>query len=175
MCPAHGGAAPQVKAAGQRRAAAELVRRATATYGLSVEVDPRDALLQEVHRTAGHVAWLAERVEAIAAEDLVWGKVEEVDLPPGENHDGGLRIKHASAPNAWLKLYQEERRHLADVCKTAIAAGIEERRVQLAEQQGAMLAWAIRAILADLDLTPAQQALVPSVVPRHLRAVAGGG
>jgi hypothetical protein len=30
----------------------------------------------------------------------------------------------------------------------------------------------IRAVLGDLDLTPEQQARVPEVVPRHLRAVA---
>jgi len=58
------------------------------------------------------------------------------------------------------------------VTKAAIAAGIEERKVRIAEQQGALLADVIRRILGDLDLNAEQQARVPEVVPRHLRAVA---
>jgi hypothetical protein len=57
------------------------------------------------------------------------------------------------------------------VCSEAIRAGIEERRIRLAEQEGALVAQAIRAILADLNLTAEQQERVPEIVPRHLRAL----
>ena len=70
---------------------------------------------------------------------------------------------------AVLRLMDSE---LEVVAKEAINCGIEERRVRLAEQQGAMLAGAIKAILGDLDLSPEQAAKVSVVVPRHLRAVA---
>ena len=56
----------------------------------------------------------------------------------------------------------------------AIKAGVEERRVRLAESQGELVAGVIRAILSDLGLTVEQQALVGEVVPRHLRLLAGG-
>jgi hypothetical protein len=79
-----------------------------------------------------------------------------------------------AVPNIWLKLYQAERAHLVSVCAQAIKAGIEERRIRLAESQGELVAHAIRAILADLGLSAEQQALVPEVVPRHLRLIASG-
>jgi hypothetical protein len=55
---------------------------------------------------------------------------------------------------------------LVDYSKVAIAAGIEERRVKLAEQQGALLAQAIRGILAELGVGDRPE--VPAVVRRHL-------
>lgn len=59
------------------------------------------------------------------------------------------------------------------VCAAAIKAGVEERRGRLAEQHDELVAGAIRAILADLGLTPKQQVLASEVVPRHLRLLAG--
>ncbi|MFJ4261906.1 hypothetical protein ACIPYU_05615 [Paenarthrobacter nicotinovorans] len=56
----------------------------------------------------------------------------------------------------------------------ALKAGIEERKVKLAESQVAFVADAIRRILAALNLSPAQQALVPEIVPQQLRLLAGG-
>lgn len=164
-CKHHGGSTPTHKAA----AKSEMARRAVATYGLPREVDPAVALLEEVHRTAGHVAWLHEKVQDIDEADLVWGVVEEVDKGSGEFT--GTDTTSAAKPNIWLELYHRERKHLTDVCKAALAAGIAERQVRLAEQQGALLVGVINRILDDLALSAEQRELVPTVVPRHLRAV----
>ncbi|MCG5464212.1 hypothetical protein MED01_002377 [Micromonospora sp. MED01] len=169
-CRFHGGAAPQVKAAAERRTQTALAEQAVKTFGLPREVDPRDALLEEVHRTAGAVAWLHEQVQALQAADVVWGKTEEVDKMAGEFP--GTDTKRAAEVNVWVRLWQAERAHLVKVCEKAIGAGLEERRVKLAEQQGAMLAGVIKAILGDLDLSAEQQAKVATVVPMRLRAVA---
>lgn len=72
----------------------------------------------------------------------------------------------------WLYLYREERGHLARVSKMCIDAGVAQRLVSIAEDQGRILAAAIRAVLQALNLTPEQAALVPRVVPPVLRAVA---
>jgi hypothetical protein len=141
-----------------------------ATYGEPVEINPVDALLGEVHRTAGHVAWLGERIRELGGDDLIWSRTRTVDKTATERP--GVDVTEAAVPHAWLVLYRAERKHLVDVTRTAIAAGIEERRVQLAESQGAMLATVIRAILDDLQLTAEQRAMVPDVVPKHLRAIA---
>jgi hypothetical protein len=146
-----------------------MARRAVATYGLPREVDPGTALLEEVHRTAGHVAWLHEKVQEVDEADLVWGVVEEVDKGSGEFT--GTDTTSAAKPNVWLTLYQAERKHLTDVCKAALAAGIAERQVRLAEQQGALIVGLLQRIFDDLDLTAEQRALIPTVVPRHLRSV----
>ena len=174
VCGTHGGKAPQVKAAAKRRIEGQAAELAVVTYGLPREVAPDVALLEEVHRTAGHVAWLAEVVGQLEHGEVTWGLVEETDAPPGENGGGGVTTKHKASVNVWVKLYQDERRHLAAVCRDALAAGIAERQVRLAEQQGALLAGAVNRILDGLGLSPAQRELVSVVVPRELRAISGG-
>lgn len=167
-CKLHGGSTPTHRSAAQ----AELARRAVTTYGLPRDIGPAVALLEEVHRTAGHVSWLQAKVADLEEEDLVWGITEQVDKQATEY--SGTDTTRAAKPNLWLVLYQQERKHLAAVAKAAIDAGCHERLVRLAEEQGAVLAGAIRAILADLDLTAEQRTRVREVVPRHLRALSGG-
>jgi len=175
LCIAHGGRIKKNIMAAERRATEVRARQLVETYGRKIETTATEALLEEVQWTAGHVAWLRERVQEIeagaaAAEDgehpLVWGTVRR----KSGGEDWGETQE--AAPSVWLKLYQAERAHLVKVCSEALRAGIEERRVKLAESQGALVAQVIRAILGDLDLSVEQQALVPDVVPRHLRALA---
>lgn len=146
--------------------AEDKARKAMATYGLPIETSPAEALLSEVHRTAGHVAWLAAKVAELEEHELTWGTTQ---IKTG-GQDGGTT--EAAEPHVWLKLYQEERKHLVRVCADAIRCGIEERRVKLAEAQGTLVAGLIRSILADLNLTAEQLALVSEVVPRRLRELA---
>ena len=141
---------------------------AVATLGLPREIDPGTALLEEVCRTAGIVAWLDAKVRALDEDSLTWGVTRVKD-------DGDDRGTTSEAkPNVWYQLLADERKHLVAVCTAALRAGVDERRVRLAEQQGDLIASVIQAILGDLRLSAAQQKLVPTVVPRHLRAVAGG-
>src|SRR5690349_4926946 len=64
-CKLHGGSTKSHTVAGQKALAEQAVK----AFGLPREVDPRDALLEEVHRTAGAVAWLHEQVQALRTED----------------------------------------------------------------------------------------------------------
>lgn len=153
------------KKAGPAIAEAKLVK-AMATYGLPIETSPADALLSEVHRTAGHVHWLQAQVADLEEHELIWGTTQ---IKTG-GQDGGTT--EAAAPHVLLQLYQEERKHLVRVSAEAIRCGIEERRVKLAESQGALVAGVIRAILGDLHLSAEQQAMVSEVVPRRLRELA---
>lgn len=157
-CKLHGGSTQSHTAA----ARVVLAEQAVVTFGLPREIDPRDALLEEVYRSAGAVDWLSAQVRALASEQVVWGKAEETTDD----------VKYKAGVNVWVQLHQQERAHLVRVAKEAINAGIEERRVRLAEQQGAMLAGVIKNILGDLNLSPEQQGRVGEIVPRHLRAVA---
>lgn len=70
-----------------------------------------------------------------------------------------------------MQLFNEERDRLVKVCGAALRAGIEERRVKLAEQQGILVAVVIRRILTRLKLNEAQLGLVATVVPEELRAL----
>lgn len=171
ICGIHGGKNPRNLEAAAKRMAAERAERMVKTYGLKVETTATDALLEEVKWTAGHVAWLRERVQEIeqysnnsdSENPLVWGVTKK--KVGGEDRG----TTEEAVPNIWITLYQKERTHLVRVCAEAIRAGIEERRVKLAESQGEQVAQAIRGILTDLHLTPEQLALVPDIVPKHLR------
>jgi len=132
---------------------------AVASYGLSREIDPHSALLEELHRTAGHVAWLGMKVAELDEEKM--------SAPVGGGQGGWPSIE----PHVWIRLYQEERRHLAGVAKTCVAVGVEERRVQLAERQGEMIAQVLRGVLADLGV--ADDPALPALVRRHLSLVSG--
>ena len=168
-CRFHGGASPNAKAGAERRRGEMIAARAMETYGLPVEVSPVDGLLAEVHRTAGHIAWLEQRIRTLDETALVWGKTETVEKTATEFP--GTDTTHSAVPHALLKLYRDERSHFVSACKTAIAAGIEERRVRLAESQGQLMVDVIRGILGDMNLSVDQQARVPDVVPRWLRLV----
>lgn len=135
--------------------------------GLARDIDAHTALLEELHRTAGVVAWISQRVADLDPEGIIWGVSErqhglEKDFLTDLTTEGvGLHM--------WVQLWHKERQHLLNVSKACISAGIEERRVRLAEQEGQMLAQVLRAVLDRLELTPAQRKLVSEVVPQELR------
>lgn len=158
------------KARAERFLAEQQASKAVVTYGLPRDISPTDALLEEVRYSAGHVAWLREKVRELEDQDLVWGKSEEVDRVGGEFP--GTDTTHAAKPNVWLELYYRERKHLLEVTKTAISVGIEERRVKLAEAQGALVAEVFRRVFARMDLTKDQSARAPLIVSEELRRVA---
>lgn len=140
-CYFHFGTTPTGIKAAQRIAATNAV----ATYGLPREIDPWMALLEEVHRTAGHVAWLGLQVAEQNAS------LQDIAVAP------------------WLGLYQAERAHLVRVARAAVEVGVAERQVRLAEAQGALLATVMRGILDELG--HADDPRVDEVVQRHLGAV----
>lgn len=175
----HGGKQPAALAKAKARIEDEEARRAVTTLGLPVDVSPTDALLEEVRWTAGHVQWLRAKVQELSPKGLVWGKTKTA-LKVTEREFEGMAIENTeetitreAALSLWYGLYERERKHLVAVCTAALKAGVEERRVRLAESQGELVAGAIRAILNELGLTPEQEALVVEVVPRQLRALAG--
>lgn len=73
------------------------------------------------------------------------------------------------------QLEAQERDRCVRFAKVAHDMGIADREIRLAEAQGQMLAGVISRILDALDLSAAQRALVSTVVPRELLAVAGQG
>jgi hypothetical protein len=146
---------------------------------LEDDVDPAMMVLAEIRWTAAHVEWLRVKVAELEVDALVWGTTSSTTrrLAGGDDdgEGGGLVVesKREARPNIWLLLYAQERDRLTHQCEVAHRMGVEARLVGLAEQLGAAVAGAIRGLLVDLQLTPAQRELAAAAVPRHLRLVTG--
>lgn len=166
VCRKHGGKAPQSLAAAERRLQERAALVALEAFGIPVVIDPHTALLEELHRTAGAVAWLGALVAELDREEVIWGTTK---VKTGGD-DGGTTEE--AKPNIWYELWARERKHLVEVANACVKAGIEERRIALAESQGRMLAAVVQRILGRLELSEVQQQLVAVVVPEEFRAVA---
>jgi hypothetical protein len=174
----HGGGAPQVKtAAAERVRQAEIVEMAR-VYGVPREVEAAVGIREEIWRTAGTISWLGEIVAGLKQEDIVFGTTRlERSTGTGTGQRGGdtestTAVREAKL-NLWVELLFRERKHFAEICAKAVALGLADREVQIAEQQGRLVASIVRAILGDevLALSPVQLERASEVVSRHFRLV----
>lgn len=174
VCQVHGGRSPQAKAKSAAVKAEAKAAREVARLGHRVVVHPAEALIDLVHWTAGEVAYWRNVVTQIADEQgddgqpagyraLTWGvtKVKEGGDDRGTTTAAGPHIAYTMLTSASDRL--------ASYAAAALRAGVDERRVQLAERQGQLVADVIRGVLDALNLTPEQWELVPTIVPAQLR------
>ena len=162
VCWRHGGKAPQVRAKAAVRA--ELM-----SWGLDAPtVDPGETLLKLVSQSAARAQRYATEIEQLVAESpsLREALVAEVWAP---TEDGGA-YKAGEYIRGLVSLEAQERERCANWAAKAIAAGLAERQVRLAERQGALMAEFLRAVLADpeLGLSEEQRRAIPNVARRHL-------
>jgi len=125
---------------------------------LNLDVDyshvaPETALLEEVRRSYGIVAWFDRQIEDFGWKDLV----DQTDDVP--------------VVAAWYRIYHEERAHLARVSKMAVDAGVAVKTLALMEVQAAQLARAIQQVLDGLHLNPEQVAAAPTLLRQALTAI----
>jgi hypothetical protein len=170
-CRLHGGKAPQVQAAAQRRQARAEAEAFVArfTAGAPPDVDALAELAKLINTSAGCVRFYERQCAALRPDALVWGDAE------ARQDSRGVTVTQKAEVNLWLRLFNDERRHLAQLCKVAIDAGLQEREVRLAEQHGALVAEVLRLVLSDLELTPDQQSKALNVIPLRLRQVGQQG
>ncbi|MEV0584078.1 hypothetical protein [Nonomuraea sp. NPDC050310] len=125
-----------------------------------VVVSPADAVMAMLQ-----MAWARLHVYA----DLLRRQVESAgDSPAGLV----MVLESGETVRGLARLDAEERDRAVRYAKAAHDMGIADREIRLAERQGALLAEAINRILDQLELTSAQRALVPTVVPTVLRGIA---
>ena len=173
VCAIHGGKAPQAIKARDTRARENEARADAARFAARTDIHPAEALLELVHYQAGIVTYWRSRVEDVTEDDLVWGVTKHED---GFGPEGPIDKKTKEAvPHVAYRLLVEAQDKLAAYAAAALKAGVDERRVRLAEGQGALVAQVIRGILAALNLTPEQLELVPVVVPAQLRLLTSEG
>src|SRR5579859_1243022 len=139
VCQTHGAKSPVVKAKAAVRA--EVMR-----WGLGdTTIDPGEVLLRLLTQSAARSDRYAQEVERLVAaaptlEEALVGRAE------GEFGAIGEYIR------GMAQLEAEERDRCAGFAVKAVAAGLAERQVRLAERQGQLLADVIRKVLDDPDL-----------------------
>ncbi|UFU14623.1 hypothetical protein LQK89_02675 [Curtobacterium sp. C1] len=166
----HGGANPKT-------AARAAVRAEVAAWTLGQAVDdPGEVLLRLVTqsriRADRYATLIAEKIEDLAPgttiEDILIGDTIAVSEFGGDTKTGEYI-------RGLIQLENQERDRLATFATKAIAAGLAERQVRLAERQGALLAQVMVAVMTDpaLGFTDQQREAMPRAIEAHLAAVAG--
>lgn len=137
VCHIHGGSAPQVRAKANERLAVAEMHAELARIGRPVEVDPGEALLQVVWADAGNVGALRLQVEALDPDDYAGAT-------------GNKHKTNEAAPHVLVTMYRNALDDLARHSKMAIDAGIEERRVRIAERDTERLFTAVQKALLTI-------------------------
>lgn len=165
VCRTHGGSSPQAKSAAKRRLAMHSVGSLMDRYMHAGDQDPLEALLTELARSAVMVETLAAAVIELEMEP------EAGEAIYGPNHSGD------AVPHVLVAMLNEERDRKARFAKMALDAGVEERRVRVAEKEAELIARVIKAVLDDpeLGLAAPQRQLGYKAAARHLRLAQASG
>lgn len=124
--------------------------------GAPKEINPLDALIWCIKLTAGEVEFCTQQLEILKEEDWL------------ESTLVGKQI------HVWGRERQKAVDRLAKFSKDALALGIADRAVRLAEQYGHSIARYTKGLLDDLNLTPEQTKVAPLLVRKHLALLEGG-
>lgn len=124
-------------AAGIEYARKERLKAAVVTYGLPMDISPEQALLDEVHRTAGHVVWLGAQIRKLEPDALTWGTTKR-SRGRGAQGPVDLTEQQAAIP-VLVQMYQAERAHLVKVSTASIQAGVSKKALELAQAQASTL------------------------------------
>lgn len=179
VCVTHGG---RTQALGQ--AVTRFRNEQAAEYAVNMlgiveyDITPTEALLQEVREAAANVAFLRARVQALVGEKdlddpnhpLIWGQTSEKTM--SATQFPGTDEEFATGANQWFVLYQSERERMVKAAQMALRAGVEERRIRLAEMGADVIVGRIRQILNALDLSQHQMTQADIVVPMQIAALA---
>jgi hypothetical protein len=164
VCLAHGAGAGQVRNKANVRA--EVFR-----WGLGdATVDPGETLLRLVTQSAARAQRYADELEALVEESpsLREALVADIWVQPehGESYKAGEYLRGLA------QLEAQERDRCANVAAKAIAAGLAERQVRLAERQGEQMMAAVTAALGRMSLTPEQATQFRKELAIEVRALA---
>lgn len=128
VCERHGGRFPQSQALSQRSKALSVMQRFVKPY--EGVLNPINAFEMEFRRTLGRIAWYDEQLSLLSSEeDLIWGLTKQEDIGAGE-FTGTNTIYEARA-NILEEMQRWERKHLLDLEKVWIGAGLERERLDL--------------------------------------------
>lgn len=156
VCPSHGGRAPQVKAAAERRHAAQ-----------ALEADARAVLAFEaVEPIADPVLALAELAAEVRATLRALG--QRVNALQDPRYVSPMGTEQTRAELTLLGQYQDR---LARMLTALGQFDLDDRRVRITEAQAAVVVHVLDRLFAFLDLEPQRKAEADAEVVRIFRSL----
>jgi len=158
-----------------------------APFGSAPETNPEQSLLDLVSQSAALVSFYGGIVEELANEEMpetvsgtfmrsisgyskgsrLFGPEIAVDKD-GSEHIVGEKLR------GMVALWNEERDRLAKYSKAALSAGIEKRRIELAEQQGEHIVVVINNVLVKLGMSGETLAQARTMIAAEFRQLGSG-
>ena len=169
VCRMHGAGSPQSKAKRERYLAEQAAARQVHRLAQPIDTDPAQALLDLVSSAAGEVAYWRARVDEIQDRDEKRLTSGLTKITEGKDRGGVTTLRTVETVAAIeYRMWVDAQERLARYATAALRAGVEERRVRIAEDLGSHMVGLIRRILDRLDLQAWQEELASTVVPEEL-------
>lgn len=161
VCSAHGGLAPQVKAAAQ----ANLIAARAGRLLHRLDAPPCSDPLEALQRLAGRALALEEVIGKLV-NDLTEIRYESGGDSEFGKGGGGEQLR--AEVGVLERAMDRCGRLLVDIAKL----NIDERMARVTERQAEMMQAALADVLGEMGFEPAQQADARKRIARHLRVVA---
>lgn len=138
-----------------------------------IDVEPHEALIHCVQLSAGEVHYCSLQIQALEESELTVTEVATKEGVERGEPTSTTEESNAASLNIWIRARHDAMDRLARYSKMAMDAGVDERRVALAEGMAALIAPVIGRILEGLGLSAAQQKKAPALVRGSLAALEG--
>lgn len=169
VCRMHGASSPQSRAKRERYLAEQRASREVHRLAQPIDTDPAQALLDLVSTAAGEVAYWRARVDEIQDRDEKRLTSGLTKITEGKDRGGVTTLRTVETVAAIeYRMWTAAQDRLAQYATAALRAGVEERRVRIAEDLGSHMVGLIRRVLDRLDLQAWQEELASTVVPEEL-------
>lgn len=157
VCRMHGGKTPRAAAKSELVKAEQKIlgmrRYTTPIPHDDWEAAPVNAFEMEFRRTIAHIRYYEEKLAELKEEALIWGRTKQEDEFGEEGYLGKKQTDEAK-PHLYEELLFRERRHLAELIKSWIAAGLGAKRLQLEQDAMDRLELALSNIIVALGRDP---------------------
>lgn len=128
VCRAHGGNGPRMREASERTPALTAMQRFVKPY--EGQISAVGVFEMQIRDTLGRINWLKEMIGGLEDERaLIWGQTKEEEIGAGEWT--GVNRTYEARIHQFEVMMQWERKHLHELTKTWIRANMDERRLNV--------------------------------------------
>lgn len=176
-CKLHGGASPQAELAG----IVHLARHEATVMGQPLDIEPHEAILQCIAIAAGEVRYASDQIAELEADQVLVQSMTTKSRPLSlgkEGEDADTLVEEITTTTSvelhvWIVVRQKATDRLVTYAAAALKAGVEERRVRIAEDMASQIAQSMRAFAIAMGLDP-RDAKVRAGMRASLTVIEGG-